>query len=38
MAEQNALAARLEHAEPQIVRIEEFLDLLDQLEVLVRRR
>jgi hypothetical protein len=38
MEEHNSLMARLEHAEPQIRRIEELLELLDQLEVLVRRQ
>jgi hypothetical protein len=36
--ELGSLAARLEDAEPQIHRIEELLELLDQLEVLVRRQ
>ena len=36
--EHSQLMTRLEHAEPQIRRIEELLALLDSLEVLVSRQ
>jgi hypothetical protein len=37
ITDHNALMARLEHAEPQIRRIEELLQLLDELDVIVKR-
>jgi hypothetical protein len=38
IAEHNTIMARLEHAEPQIHRVEELIALLDQLEVIVRKQ
>jgi hypothetical protein len=38
VGDRNALLIRLDRAESQIHRVEELLELLDQLEVLVRRQ
>ena len=38
MQEHSELMARVEHTAPQIARIEELLQMLDELEVLVRRQ
>ena len=37
LGEHNALMTRLEHAESQIYRVEELIQLLDELDVIVRR-
>jgi hypothetical protein len=37
IGEHNALMARLDHVGPQLQRIEELIQLLDELEVIVRR-
>jgi hypothetical protein len=37
ITEHNALMARLEHTSPQLHRIEEIIQLLDALDVIVRR-
>jgi hypothetical protein len=37
IGEHNALLTRLEHAGPQLHRVEELIQLLDELDVIVRR-